>query len=91
MKRTPGFNSLLKQLGAVPDNVASLKYDPANGSFEATFRAVEPVLSAPLAASTFAPQPAEKPKLVPGTNIPDDDSPLHPFDLVLTPPNLSRH
>lgn len=85
MKRTPALKSLLKQLGDIPSNIHSFRYDPKTGEFEATFRSPAlPVVEA------FAKAPTEAadtvPRFIPGTLFLDDESPLNPIDLIMNTP-----
>jgi hypothetical protein len=86
--RVPALPSLLKQLNASSRPVRAFEYDPSTERLRIEFAD-----AAPVAPKTIEAKPTVQPKpvdFVPGTMIPNDDSPLHPFDLVISPPTIGE-
>lgn len=84
MART-SFKTLLRDLieqvkgSSVP--IRSVEYDPSTKRVKIEF-------GGPGAASVAADKPTEERKLVPGTNIPDDDSPIGVWDSIIETPKF---
>jgi hypothetical protein len=89
--KVPSIAALLKEVAASSVPVSAIEYDGKR--FRLEIAAGQP--PAPTAtAGTPAPPatnstPFAKLKFVPGTGLIDDDSPLNPLDLVLTPPTIA--
>jgi hypothetical protein len=96
--RVPKIDGLLTAAAKSKRPVRSIEFDgktlkieffgEATGAVPAVAVAAAPVAANVAPAAPF--KPPAPPKFVPGTEFPDDESPLNPIDLILTPPTL-RH
>jgi hypothetical protein len=86
--KVPSIAALLEEVAASSVPVTAVEYDGKRLRLEIGSAKAAP--AAPVTA-TPAPQATAAPKLkfVPGTDLLDDESPLNPLDLVLTPPTIA--
>jgi hypothetical protein len=79
LPRKDAVRRLFETFGSAPPNIAAISVG-ADGSVRVEYREVSVAPAAP-------PAPV---KFVPGTNIPDDGSPLNAADLTLNPIDLEE-
>ena len=75
---------VIGQVKASPVPIKAVEYDPTTKRLRVEFdRDPAPMTTAPLPGRDMEP---DAPKFVPGTRIPDDDSPLDPLEIVSANP-----
>jgi hypothetical protein len=81
------FKAVLRIIATSPVPIKSVTFGE-NDSFRVDLlEAPRPEVATNAPANASPPRQVPVTKYVPGTNIPDDQSPIHPIDAILNTPN----